>query len=408
MRKISAAFQMPSVHYYALNRGVTLRFAALLTLLTLVSGCALIPGAGPLKGQVGKQTESENLGVPFSLVDITGDTVRILQDGDGASLVEGLVTSKPPPELAIGSGDQLVISIWEAGAQTLFSASGASVAQSSGARAAQLPPQTVNGAGSITVPYAGRIKVAGLTLEQIETKIQQALGGKAARPQVIVTLVKSVSGGVIVLGDVGSPGPVTLSPARERILNVLAQAGGVRLPAYEAQVSLTRKDETVRIPLSTILARPRENVFIYPGDIVAVSRKARTFTAFGATGKNARIPFDSEELNLVEAVALAGGLLDLRANPRGIYLMRREPLTIASQLAGGKVAPSGSDHAVIYRLDLSQVGSYFLGRDFALEDGDMLYVANAATTSIRKILELFGLVTQPVIQGVVFDKAVSD
>lgn len=409
MRKKSADFKMPSAFLYILDRGAALRLSALLTVLTMLGGCTLIPGAGPLKGQVSQQ-ELEDV-VPFSLVDITAETVRILQGSDGVGVMEALASNGPRPELTVGPGDQLAISIWEAGAQSLFSASEASGAESSGARAAQLPSQTVNDSGSIRVPYAGRIEVSGLTLEQIESKVQRALGGKAASPQVIVTLVKSVNGSVTVMGSVGSSGTVPLSPAQEKILDILAQAGGVPIPAYDAQISLTRRGSTVVIPLSRILSRPEENVLIHPGDIISVSRKPRTFTAFGATGRNARIPFNGDELNLVEAVAMAGGLLDLRANPRGVFLMRREAAAIAEPITGGKIKSSaGADlnPAIVYRLDLSRVENYFLGRDFAVEDGDVLYVANAATTSIQKIFQLFGLLTQPVIQGVVLDKAVSN
>lgn len=384
-----------------------LRALAVFLLLAACSGCVLIPGAGPLKSEVGNQGEQDEPGLPFAVVDVTERTVGILRQQDGASLVESMVTRSKPPQLVVGLGDELAVSIWEAGAQPLFSASSASVSASAGARVAQLPAQTVDASGSISVPYVGRVEVAGLSLDQIEAKVRQELGGKAARPQVIVTLTAARSGSVSVLGHVGRPGRVPLSPARERLLDVLAEAGGVPLAPYEAQVMLTRNDSSARVPLSTVLDNPRENIFLFPGDIIAVSRSSRKFTAFGATGKNARIPFEGESLNLIEALALAGGLLDLRANPRGVYLLRREPAAVAASLTDGQFQVAGdAQAAIVYRLDLSRVDSYFLGQDFEVNDGDMLYVANAATTSVRKILELFGLVTQPIIQGVVFDKAV--
>lgn len=377
-------------------------------LISLSSACTLIPGAGPLKSEIVRQGDEPESSVEFALVDITNQTIDTLKQQDGTSLVEALVSRTAPPTLTVGTGDQLAISIWEAGAQPLFSASGSSVATTSGARAAQLPVQTVSPEGTISVPYAGAIEVAGLSLAQVERKIQQALSGKAARPQIIATLAKSVNGSVNVIGDVGQPGRVSLSPARERVIDVLSEAGGVSLPAYEAEITLIRGSSSVSLSLAEVLARPRENVYVFPGDIISVAKQSKAFTVFGATGKNARIAFDSADLNLVEAVALAGGLQDPRANPRGVYLMRHETESLAGQLAGGEARGRSGKYPVVYRLDLSQVGSYFLGREFQVEDGDVLYVANAATTSIRKVLELFGLVSQPIVQGVVFSEAVGD
>ena len=61
---------------------------------------------------------------------------------------------------------------------------------------------------------------------------------------------------------------------------------------------------------------------------------------------------------------------------------------------------------VVYRLDMTRVESYFLGREFQVRNGDIIYVASAPSTTIQKILQLFGLLTQPIVQGVVLDSAV--
>ena len=61
-----------------------------------------------------------------------------------------------------------------------------------------------------------------------------------------------------------------------------------------------------------------------PGDVVSVARDPQTFTAAGATGQNAVVPFDAIGITLDQAIARAGGLNDNRADPSGVFVIRFE------------------------------------------------------------------------------------
>ncbi len=371
----------------------------------LLQACSTLPSAGPRKGQVSNEYEDDQQARQFELIDVSPAVVQILKQRDGASFAETYGVEAPPPKLVVRKGDALSITLWEAGAQPLFS-SATSLTESGGARAAVLPQQTVGTDGSISIPFSGRVRVEGLSLSEIESAVRTALRGKAARPQALVTKVSSSGDSVTVIGEFVNGGVFPLTSRGERLLDILAAAGGVKAPAYETIVGLTRDGQTTRVPLTQLLAQPRENVFVYPGDILSISRKSNSYTVFGATATNAQIKFEDDEINLVEAVAKAGGLNDHRADPRGVYLLRSESTAIASSLSGGQNVPSVNGHTpVVYRLDLTQVNSYFLGRQIAMRDGDVLYVANAPATTMQKLFQLIGLVTQPVLQGVVLDSA---
>ncbi len=47
------------------------------------------------------------------------------------------------------------------------------------------------------------------------------------------------------------------------------------------------------VPFANLLSNPRENIYVQPQDIVTVVRQPKTFTAFGATGQNASIEFQT-------------------------------------------------------------------------------------------------------------------
>jgi polysaccharide export outer membrane protein len=160
--------------------------------------------------------------------------------------------------------------------------------------------------------------------------------------------------------------------------------------------------------MAKLLQDPRENIYLQPGDMIVATRQPQSFTAFGATGRNAQIEFGAESISLIEAVAKTGGLLDNRADPRGVYLFRYEPRAVVDALRALPIEaePSQEEVRVVYRLDLAQAGSYFLAQRFAMQDRDIVYVSSAATNELQKFLELLGLITQPVIQGAVVRGAV--
>ena len=383
-----------------------LRLLLLAPLLTLTA-CTLLPSAGPDRGDI-KRQQQRGPQPAFELIDISSAAVAAekwrVQDGFAARFAD----SGKPPVAVIGVGDGVVVEIWEAGSDTLFSSRSSSSGASTSARNATLSEQTVAADGSLNLPYAGRIQVAGRTAIEVERLLTKALAGKTARPQVIVH-VRNNSGTVTVAGDVAAGARVPLSVRGERLLEVLAAAGGVRAPSYETRIQLTRAGVSVSLPLLRVLQDPRENIYLQPGDLIVATRQPQSFTAFGATGRNAQVEFGAEKISLIEAVAKTGGLLDHRADPRGVYLFRYEPRTVVKALRGAAPSNAISDQTevqVVYRLDLAQASSYFLARRFAMRDGDIVYVSSSATNELQKFLELVGLVTQPVIQGAVIRGAI--
>ena len=169
--------------------------------------------------------------------------------------------------------------------------------------------------GTIEIPYAGRLQVAGLTPAEVERRVVEALNHKAIQPQTVVTIEKNVSNTVSVGGEVTTAGRIPLTTKGDRILDVIASAGGIHVPASDAFIQLTRGRRTVSVAYNAILAHPEENIYVCTGDDITVVRDPQTFTAFGGTGKNAQVPFDAAGITLEEAIAKPAGLLDYRADP---------------------------------------------------------------------------------------------
>ena len=198
-----------------------------------------------------------------------------------------------------------------------------------------------------------------------------------------------------------------LSLKGDRLLDLIAAVGGSKAPVYETFVRLSRDGVTATIPMEALVADPAENIYAQPGDVLTLVRLPQSFTAFGATGANAQIPFTSEKMTLVEALAKAGGLQDLRSDPEGVFLFRFEPSNIVNALGRPQLntGPDGSS-PVVYQLDLRDARSYFLAQRFPIEDKDIIYVANADLNELQKFFTLLNTLTGPVVTGVVVKSAV--
>ena len=369
-----------------------------------VAGCGTLPSAGPTAGQVISQQADENQ-PRFAVIDIDDRVVDRVLAAPKQSLRACFPAHGAPPEPTIGIGDSLVVTIWEAAGGGLF-ASTATDQVTPGSRSVALPEQMVGRDGAISVPFAGRIPVAGRLPVEVQHAVEQRLSGKAIEPQAIVTVTKSVNNTVTVTGEAIGGARVPLSLKGDRLLDLIAAAGGAHAPVYETFVRLSRGGVTATIPMEALVSEPQENIYAEPGDVLTVVRAPRTFTVFGATGQNNEINFPSAQLTLAEALAKAGGLQDARSDPAGVFLFRYEPVAVLEALGQGPASATPDGRArVVYRLNLRDAKAYFAAERFPVEDKDILYVANAGMDELQKFFGLIGTLTAPAITGVVVKNA---
>ena len=144
------------------------------------------------------------------------------------------------------------------------------------------------------MPFAGQVPAVGRTPFEVQRTIEQRLAEKAIEPQAIVTVAKSLSSSVTVTGEVVAGARIPLSVRGDRLLDVIAAAGGAKSPVYETFVRLSRGGVTATIPMERLVSNPAENIYAQPGDVLTLVRLPQSFTVFGAAGSNALVPFTAE------------------------------------------------------------------------------------------------------------------
>lgn len=351
-----------------------------------LAACAGLPASGPTTKRILEASASPSATSSYEVVDITPQVADIASGqhrrSSGRFARLGGTSSR-----GIGVGDSVAVTIFEASAGGLFGPEKTNES-SSGAPRLNLPVQVVDRSGSISVPYAGAIPVAGRSPQQVQKTIERRLAKRAIEPQAIVTVVSNESRLVTVTGDVEKGGRFPLSTGSERVLDALALSGGPRGAPHDTYVKLSRGSQSAEILLQRLVDSSTDNVKLQAGDQIFVSKRPQRFVALGASTTSSEIDFAAEQLTLAQAIARAGGLDDRRADPAGVFVFRYEDAGAYAQTTGH--GASGSSEPIVYRLNMKQPDSLLSAQRFLVRDKDVVYFANSPSTELSKFLGLLG------------------
>jgi len=350
---------------------------------------ACLPSAGPEHPGVARNAST---GIPaeaaektaYAYVKLDGQSVRFLGSRPDPRFSGLFGDRQGPPRTLIGAGDILAVTVFEAAPGGLFTPP-----TTAGARPGnfvELPPQTVGRDGLINVPYAGSLDVVGKTTTELERMIEERLRNRAIEPQVVVTFRDQRSAQVSILGEVTLPTKVSLNPQGERMLDVIARGGGPKFPAYETTVTLQRGKTRATTSMKALIDNPANNIFARGGDIIYVHRTQRSYTVVGATGKNGQFFFDADTITAATALGKGEGLLDDRAEPGAVFLYRMESRQTLEAMGVDTTPFKGAAVPTVYAIDLRDPGGMFLAQKAYLQDGDVVFVANAISVDITKML----------------------
>jgi len=378
------------------------RLALWLCVGYVLSSCSTLPRAGPTTNAV-LASAANSSSRQYEVFDISPQVVEAVRHRKYSSFATRFGNNQRSVEPTIGIGDTVAVTLWEAPGGILFASNNiTSIPQENGSHSSTIPDQVVGRDGAITVPFAGRINVANKTSRDVEAAIRNGLSGKTTDAQVVVNVRGSVSNTVTVIGEVQNASRVPLSVGGDRILDVIAASGGLRVPINETYVELTRGDRIGRAPLLQVTNDPSENIYLRPKDVLALVRAPRKFLVYGATGNNAEIPFDADEISLADALAKAGGLVDSRSDPGGVFVFRYESSELVRIIhPDTPLAPTKATVPVIYRLDLSNPDGFFVAQQFPIMNRDVIYVSSAPFTDVQKVMGVVSAAAGYAAQGAV-------
>lgn len=219
-------------------------------------------------------------------------------------------SSAPAPSVLIGTGDQVSIDVF--GNPDLSTIT------------------SVSEDGTIRMPLAGTVTVAGQSTIEAARRIEAALiaGEYLVNPQVTVGVVASVSQRVSVLGEVANQGRYPID-SKTTVFDLIALAGGIGERGSHI-VEILRPDgnggiQRIPVDLNAFVASPTPNLSAIPtlkvGDQIYVPRG--TYFIEGQIVAHGEYRLEGE-LTLQEAIARAGGVTPLGSASR-VEVRRRGP-----------------------------------------------------------------------------------
>ncbi|TCS67252.1 polysaccharide export outer membrane protein [Primorskyibacter sedentarius] len=346
---------------------------ALLAIVSIVASCGL-PRVGPNKREIYSGSVQQE-GNAF-VVAVDDHVTHAIDSVPSLGFSESFRSAGALGSDTIRAGDTLGLTIWENVDDGLLS--------NEGLNSTMLEEVQVDGSGFIFVPYAGRIQAAGNTPEAIRRIITNKLADQTPDPQVQVRRLAGDGATVSLVGAVGAQGVYPIERPTRTLSAMLARAGGVTIEPEIAQVRVLRGGKSGKIWFQDLYEHPEMDIALRGGDRVMVEEDSRAFTALGATGQQARMPFEHQTLSAIEAIAQVGGLMASAADPTGVFVMRDEPAHVANHVLGRR--DLSGNQRMIYVLDLTEPNGIFMARDFTIRDGDTLYVTEAPFTQWNKVV----------------------
>jgi polysaccharide export outer membrane protein len=279
--------------------------------------------------------------------------------------------------------------------------------------------------GAIAIPDAGRVEVAGLTLEEARFRISEALFAANIEPSFSLEVAEFNSQHVSVDGLVGSPGlvPITLDPPY--LYTVIARAGGVPSddPATTT-IQILRDGVAYRFSLVRFIHDPVvRRAILRNGDSIYVA-SAETIEQEGpeAAPERARQQLEREQALFERRLSLGAVKRsyvfttgEVRKSGQAV-LPFEQSLYLANVLfgdPGGGINIETGDFGAIYvlrassdprqaggmtayHLDAENVANLALAAQFEMRPNDIVFVAEQPVTSWNRVLrQIYPLISAP-------------
>jgi polysaccharide export outer membrane protein len=195
---------------------------------------------------------------------------------------------------------------------------------------------TVDLDGTLTFPFVGRVKLAGLTVRRAEAELTKVLAdGYFVNPQIAIAVEQYRSQQVFVVGEVRQPGAYPLT-GDMTLIEALARAGSTTGPQAATEVLIIRSlgargpllpgedeaAEVIRVGLGDLEAgRPGPSLSLRGGDTIYVPR-AGTVYVLGQVRSPGAYPVQPGT-TVLQVLSLAGGLTEFGSSSR-IRIVRTE------------------------------------------------------------------------------------
>lgn len=206
---------------------------------------------------------------------VTNKKLNYLQTADTLNDTTHIKASEARPYI-LRAGDELYIDIkplYEGGARAFQAGTTGTSSQRMTSAASYYYTYPIYEDGTVDYPYIGKIKVAGLTMEEVRAKFEVELEEYIEGMTMVIKLATNY---VNIIGEVSNPGRKQITTEKLNLFEALALAGDLDPYGNRSEIKLIR--ETKEGPVIKTFDMRRDDIinseyyWIQPGDVIYVSR----------------------------------------------------------------------------------------------------------------------------------------
>lgn len=348
--------------------------------------------AGCTGQQMSVRGEDDNASVQGSeprVVAITPQMLASAQPSVAAAALPSELVGYRPETYRIQPGDTLLVTVWDHPELTTPAGS---------QQQAVTNGRLVQPDGSFFYPYAGKINVTGMSIEQLRSTLVNRLSKYLRDPQLDVNVV-GYGSRVSVQGAFAdtTPQEITTVPL------TLAQAvGKARIDPEQADLSgfvLTRDQRNYPIDLDALNrdGKVAPTIYLKPGDQLFLPFNDRKQVyVIGEVMRPQAITFKTTDLSLTQALGRSGGLNPVTSKGSAVYVIRG-------------IEDLQNAQTTVYQLNAKSPAAFALGSRFPLRAGDVVWVGPAGVTRwnrfLTQLLPLSGLINNAAAAQYNWDRA---
>jgi polysaccharide biosynthesis/export protein len=285
----------------------------------------------------------------------------------GSKARQGVPAKSPPSQYRVGPRDILTITVWDHPELTIPAGE---------FRSAEASGTLVGEDGNIFYPYAGVMKAAGKTVEEIREQLTQKLAVYIEQVQLDVRVADYRSQRVYVVGEVTTPGVQLVKDIPLTVLEAINRSGGLSPLADSRNVTLTRNDKTYNINLQALYETGdlKQNILLENGDVLNVPDNSlnKVFvlgesnlvsTIEGGSNQTQRsrtVMMENGRMTMAEALSEGGGFNQETSDAARVFVFR-----------------NGLGKPQIFHLDMKSPDVLLLADRFPLQPHDIIFIDRA-------------------------------
>ncbi|GGA42827.1 polysaccharide biosynthesis/export family protein [Dyella nitratireducens] len=270
-----------------------------------------------------------------------------------------------PESYRIGPGDMLYITVWDH--PELTAPAGAQQQTSANSR-------LVRSDGTLFYPYAGSVKAAGMTIDELRQELTSKLTKYVPNPQVDVAVTSYGSQLITLEGAFIKSDPQQATTVPLTLSQAIGTAGIDLNHADLSDLVLTRDGRDFHLDLNTLNHAAEQRIYLKPGDRLYLAyNDNKEIYVMGEVLRPQALSFRTDDLTLTQALGRVGGLDPTTSSSKSVYVIRG-----VKDLAH---AP-----ATVYQLNARSPAAFALADNFHVQAGDVVWVGASAITQWGRFL----------------------